>query len=150
MKLLVPPPLQALICAGLIWLCSFLFPILNFQFEGQNALAIILVVCGLLIDVLAIRLFSQAKTTISPLDPSKSEQLVTGGIYRRTRNPMYIGMVIFVSAFGIWIGNWSFVAILVLFVWYIIKFQIKPEEEALREKFGESYEKYCTEVRRWV
>ena len=150
MKLLIPPPLQALVCAGLIWVSSIYLPELNFQFAGQNVLAVILAACGLAIDISAIRLFSRAKTTVNPLDPGKSEQLVTEGIYRYTRNPMYVGLVVFLLAFGMWIGSLSVLPILCLFVWYITKFQIIPEEKALREKFGDSYVNYCAAVRRWV
>lgn len=150
MKLLIPPPVVALLCAGLIWLCGKFVPPAGFQFPGQTEIAILLVFAGIVVDFVAIRQFTKAQTTINPNQPSKTSALVTDGIYRYTRNPMYLGMVIFLSAFGIWMGNWLFIPVAAIFIWFISRFQIRPEEEILLEKFGEPYGEYCLEVRRWI
>ncbi|MEM9279481.1 MAG: isoprenylcysteine carboxylmethyltransferase family protein [Pseudomonadota bacterium] len=150
MRLLIPPPVQALICAGLIWFLSGMLPQLAFEFPWQERVAIALVALGLAIDFSSIRLFVRADTTINPYTPDKSETLVTNGIYKYTRNPMYVGMVIFLTAFGLWIGNWMFLPLTGLFIWYITKFQIVPEEEVLQEKFGDDYSEYRHKVRRWI
>ncbi len=109
-----------------------------------------LAIIGIVIDVLSMRLFFQHNTTVNPHNPSKSEQLVTSGIYQYSRNPMYVGMALLLTAVGIWIGNWMVVPALLLFVWFLTRFQIIPEEEILREKFGEAYGDYCMKVRRWI
>ena len=86
MKLLIPPPLQALVCAGLIWVSSIYLPALNFQFAGQNLLAVILAACGLAIDISAIRLFSRAKTTVNPLDPASQNSWSRRGFTAYTQS----------------------------------------------------------------
>ena len=150
MKLLIPPPLVALACAGLIWASSLYIPQLGFEFAEQRNIAIVIGILGIAIDIFSVRLFFKNNTTVNPHDPSKSEWLVTTGIYRFTRNPMYVGMALLLIAVGIWFGNWSFVPSTALFILYLTRYQIIPEEQMLRSKFGEAYEKYCEKVRRWI
>ena len=90
------------------------------------------------------------KTTVSPVTPKNASALVSTGIYRYTRNPMYLGMLMLIIAIGLWIGNLMIIPASALFVWYITAYQIIPEEEALREKFGQAYDEYCNQVRRWI
>jgi len=150
MKLLIPPPIIALACAGLIWASSHYFPEFGFEFEAQKKIAIFLAVLGIAIDIFSVRLFFKNNTTVNPHDPSKSEWLVTTGIYRFTRNPMYVGMAILLVAVGVWFGSWAFVPAAGLFILYLTRYQIIPEEQMLRKKFGEAYDRYCEKVRRWI
>ncbi|MEM9329791.1 MAG: isoprenylcysteine carboxylmethyltransferase family protein [Pseudomonadota bacterium] len=150
MRLLIPPPLWALIFAGLIWLSDLYLPQFSFEFTGQAYVAGVLFFIGVMIDILSMRLFAKAKTTVNPFQPQNSKALVTTGIYAYTRNPMYLAMIFFLCAFGIWVGSWMFMPIVVVFVWLISELQIKAEESVLSEKFGEEYTRYCQSVRRWV
>jgi protein-S-isoprenylcysteine O-methyltransferase Ste14 len=87
---------------------------------------------------------------VNPLKPDATTVLVTAGIYRFTRNPMYIGLTLTLLGWAAFLGNLLAFALLPLFVFYITQFQIKPEERALRSLFGSIYEDYCAKVRRWL
>jgi len=150
MKLLIPPAAQVLISAGLMLACGRYLPQLGFEFSGQTQIATFATIGASIILFFSIRLFSKENTTVNPYTPEKSGRLVTTGIYRFTRNPMYLGMAVLLFAQGMWLGTWVFVPVLVLFVSYMTCFQILPEEEALIEKFDEEYAEYCTKVRRWI
>ena len=94
--------------------------------------------------------FRRAHTTVDPLHPDKASRLVTGGIYRVSRNPMYLGMACLLTAWTIWLGAlWPWLGP-VAFVLYITRFQIRPEERMLTTLFGEAYTAYTQRVRRWV
>ena len=94
--------------------------------------------------------FRASRTTINPLKPERSSSLVVGGIYRITRNPMYVGMAFLLLAWAVHLSAWlSFTGILA-FVLYITRFQIRPEERALQRIFGEAFNAYCARVRRWL
>lgn len=123
---------------------------LAFSFMGQREAAFILIAIGLSIDVMAIVSFRKAKTTINPLSPGKTSKLVVSGVYRFTRNPMYLGMLIILIGCAIWFGSVLNVIVLAAFVAYITIFQIKPEEARLEELFGDELRAYMNKVRRWV
>ena len=105
---------------------------------------------GAVILFLALGLFRRAETTVDPRYPSRSDTIVTGGIYRVTRNPMYVGMALVLLAIAIATGDVLNLLVLAFFLWFITRFQIRPEEEALRAKFGEAYDSYTRRVRRWL
>ncbi len=150
MKLLVPPPVVALICVVLVWFAARSLPAANFDFGLRVHLALLICVVGAIINFIAVGLFVRKKTTISPVAPQNAEALVVTGIYRFTRNPMYLGMALLIAAIGMWLGNYMLIPAVILFVWYITRFQIKPEEAVLREKFGEPYDEYRNQARRWI
>jgi len=150
MKLIVPPPLQGLICAGLIWVIATYFPQYSIDLAYKKYLSGVLFFIGVTIDLLALRIFHQSGTTVSPFSPDKTSSLVATGIYRYTRNPMYLGMVFLLVGFTVWFGAVPGLLIIALFIWSITELQIKPEEAVLLEKFGESYTDYCQKVRRWI
>ena len=150
MRLIVPPPVQGLIAAALMWGLTTIIPALNLSFPGQSIVAIILAVVGIGIDVSGILAFIRARTTINPLDPGKARALVVSGIYRVTRNPMYLGLLLLLCGWAVWLGNPVNAIILIGFVAYINRFQIEPEEVILRNLFGEEYQTYLENVRRWI
>ena len=96
------------------------------------------------------RLFAKHKTTISPFTPSETSALVTDGMYRYSRNPMYLGLVFLTIAATIFFGTWLGVVIVVAFIFLLNFLQIIPEEEALHDIFGEEYVEYSKKVRRWI
>ena len=150
MKLLIPPPVQALICAGLMWLIARQFPDFSFSFALQQPLAIFVCLIGIGIDLVSVGLFAREKTTVSPFSPAKSTTLVTTGFYNYTRNPMYLGMAFILTGLAIWLGNFASFFMIPCFMWYITYLQIIPEEEMLLEKFGQEYGEYMMRVRRWI
>lgn len=150
MKLLIPPPLQAIICAGLMWLISQQFPAFGFSFGLQQSIAILICMLGIAMDLFSVGLFARNKTTVSPFSPQNTESLVTTGLYKYTRNPMYLGMAIILTGLAVWLGNVLSFLIIPCFAWYLTMLQIIPEEEILLEKFGEEYGNYMMRVRRWI
>lgn len=150
MKLIIPPPLQAIICAGIMWLISEKFPEFSFSSALQQPLAISICIIGIGIDLFSVGLFARKKTTVSPFSPNKTEVLVTTGLYQYTRNPMYLGMAFILTGLAVWLGNYASFFMIPCFVAYITQLQIIPEEEILLEKFGEEYGEYMLRVRRWI
>ena len=150
LELKVIPPLAMLISSGLIYYTAQLLPVSTVLLDYREALTSLLIALGLLVDFSAIAFFFRAKTTVNPFQPEKSSALVTSGIYQITRNPMYIGLVCLLFAWTIWLGSFFGLIVIVLFQQYITRFQIMPEERALRQIFGKEYDDYCLQVRRWL
>jgi protein-S-isoprenylcysteine O-methyltransferase Ste14 len=145
----IPPPLVTLICVGGVYLSNAFLP----ASHGPNLRGIVtigFIVLGLGLLLPSLISFVRARTTVSPLNPERATTLVTTGIFRLSRNPMYLGMACLLVAFTFWLGNFFQLIWLVIFCLYINVFQIKPEEAALTKKFGSSYQAYCSRVRRWV
>ena len=105
---------------------------------------------GILVEAWSVGLFFRAKTTVNPLKPENSKVLVVAGLYKFTRNPMYLGMLLLLFGWTFWLGNPVGLCLPFIFVWYITKFQIKPEELALVDIFGDQYVQYKQQVRRWL
>ncbi|WP_394750653.1 methyltransferase family protein [Spongiimicrobium salis] len=149
MKLKVPPVFVISIFGLLMYLVAKFLPVGDFQFTGQRYLIMALCIGVFLILISALFGFYKAKTSIDPREPSKASELVTGGVYKYSRNPMYLAMLLVLLAWGLWLGN-AFNTILAAgFVSYMNAFQIMPEEKALTNKFGKSYIQYTKSVRRW-
>ena len=102
------------------------------------------------LDLSGLIAFRQARTTINPLAPDKSTAIVRSGPYRFTRNPMYLGMVMILLGICAYLANALSAFAVVVFVAYITRFQIMPEERLLSEKFGEPFMHYKQSVRRWL
>lgn len=151
LELKVPPPLQiitaALLMAGLAWWGACPLPL---SWAWRAALAALLAAGGLCVLIFCGLMFIRAKTTYLPMRPEKSSALVTSGIYRYSRNPMYLSMAVFLLGVGILFGDWLSLLVLPLFALYMTKFQIIPEERALERLFGASYLDYKQRTRRWI
>ncbi len=146
----VPPPIVGLCVAALMMMVNRLLPDLQLNIAAFRWLAIVLVVVGLSIELYSVALFFKSRTTVNPLKPENTNSLVTSGLYTYSRNPMYFGMLLLLIGFAFWLGNPVTVVIPALFVWYITRFQIKPEEKVLGELFGDQFTQYCARVRRWI
>lgn len=146
----VPPPLVALVCAGLMWLVAQLWPELRVNMPYQWVGVSLFIGIGLAFDLVSVAAFLKARTTVTPLAPEKASSLVTGGLYRFTRNPMYLGMLLILTGIAILLAVPGNIVWLAMFVAYITVFQIKPEEALLERKFGEEYRTYRSRVRRWL
>lgn len=150
MKLLVPPPLVAFACVGMMWGVVSLWPGSQFAVPYLSAVGYALIAGGLAIDLVSIVAFRKARTTVTPLAPEKASSLVIDGLYRFTRNPMYLGMLLILTGIAVLLGSPINIAILGVFIAYITAFQIKPEETLLEQNFGEAYRHYKQSVRRWL
>lgn len=154
MKPIIPPPVIGLVFAIAMWMLAKGAADLTGSYTvilpGQAWAAALIAGAGLAIDLASIAAFFRRKTTVNPLTPSKTNALVIDGFYRFSRNPMYLGILMILTGWTLWLGNILNIVLLGLFIWVINELQIKPEEKALREKFGADYEAYCKRVRRWI
>jgi len=94
--------------------------------------------------------FKKVATTINPFTPKTTSTLVTTGIFAYSRNPMYLGMALILTGICIYLGSWLGLVAIPAFIQYIDRFQIIPEETALKGLFPQPFSEYCTQVRRWV
>jgi protein-S-isoprenylcysteine O-methyltransferase Ste14 len=150
MNPLVPPPIIVLILGAAMWAVAHYLPWGRFEFEGRMSLAVSVLTAGFLIAFAAIVSFINAKTTINPMRPERASSLITGGIYRYSRNPIYLADALILAALAVWLGNVFNYLILLIFLWNIQHVQIAAEERALTQRFGERYAAYCSNVRRWL
>lgn len=150
LELRVPPLALAVVAAALMALLAWLFPRAPFVFPAPFALGGALVGLGAAIAVAGVLAFRRARTTVNPMTPGASSSVVSTGIYRLTRNPMYLGFLLALAGWGAMLGNLLGLLPLAAFVAWMNRFQIAPEERALREKFGAGYEAYMGQVRRWI
>jgi len=146
LELRVPPPVVMASFALLMWF----IPSFEFEFPLRLAVAAVLFILALIVGAAALLGFRRAKTTVNPMKPEASSALVTAGIYRLSRNPMYLGMLLILAGWALVVSNLAALAMLPLFVAYLNRFQIGPEERALRARFGAEFENYCRTVRRWL
>ena len=149
MKLKILPPLVMLVFGFLMYVLDRFLPVGEFDFFGRREMGYGLLVVGILIMMMALFQFKRAKTTTDPVHPEKANQLVVKGIFKYTRNPMYLAMLLFLIAFGLRLGNAFNTLLAAGFVYYMNHFQIRHEEAALTKKFGKAYLLYLKAVRRW-
>lgn len=149
-ELLVPPPLVMLIIGLLMWLLARMFPMLSFAWLHNGAAASVMAILGLAISLAGVAAFRRARTTTDPRHPGEASTLLTTGIYRYSRNPMYLGVLLVLVGWAINLGNLLALLCAIVFIAYITRFQIIPEERLLQGKFGEGFESYRRAVRRWL
>ncbi len=150
LELKVPPPGVALLAGLLMWGVARLGPLLAMPEGMRRGIAGVLMAMGIGIAVSALAQFWRARTTVHPEKPEKTSALVTTGIFRLTRNPMYVGLASVLLGWAVWLrAPWALLGP-ALFMLYIQRFQMVPEERVLAGKFGERYASYCQRVRRWL
>ena len=146
----IPPPVVGILVAAAMWGVSAIGPQFPIAPAPKYAVAAILVVAGIALDLLGLVAFRASRTTINPLKPERTSALVTGGVYRVTRNPMYVGMGLLLLAWAVYLSALLPFAGPAIFVVYITRFQIQPEERVLKGIFGVEYSTYTARVRRWL
>ena len=146
----VLPLLVVLVTAVLMGVVKAALPGFAISFPGLRLAALALLLASVIVVSAGISSFARAGTTTDPLNPDRASVLVTGGIFRYTRNPMYLGMALFLAAIALFLANWASLLLVLAFVWYMTEFQVKLEEQALERRFGEQYAKYKASVRRWL
>ena len=150
LELLLPPlPLTSVLCALISWL-TYLFPSLSLNIPYGDIIAIIFWLMGTAFVLPAAISFFNAKTTVDPRTPEKSKTLVINGLYKISRNPMYVGFLFYILGTAFFYTHISGLIIAVLFVPYMNRFQISLEEQQLNKTFGTQYSEYCQSVRRWL
>ncbi|HTL28265.1 MAG TPA: isoprenylcysteine carboxylmethyltransferase family protein [Tepidisphaeraceae bacterium] len=149
-ELKIPPPIVALTTALLMWFVTWLTPSMTFAVPARRVIAGSLFLVGLMISIMGVVSFKRARTTVNPMHPDRASSLVTAGIYKVTRNPMYLGLLIGLVACSIYLSNAVALVFLPLFVLYMNRFQIRAEERALADLFGDEFAGYRLRVRRWL
>ena len=144
----IPPPIVTLISGLAIYLSRNLFPdhyglVLDF-------FSILLLICGIIIIRTAFLSFKNHQTTINPLNLTKTSSLVNTGIFKYTRNPMYLGMVFILLSIALKFNLYGGLIVIWLFFSFITKFQIIPEEKAMEKLFGQKFNNYKKKTRRWL
>ena len=144
----IPPPIVTLVFAALIYFSNKWSP--SIVFSGQSIISLFLMTVGFIVLLIAISAFIKLKTTINPLNPEAASSLVTTGIFRISRNPMYLGMLLLIISLWVKTGAVSGFILVPSFVAYLNYFQILPEERAMTVLFSGKYKVYCQQVRRWL
>lgn len=150
LELKIPPLALVVIFGALMGLAAWLSPPLNLPtwmiMLNTGALALL----GCVVALAGVISFRRAKTTVNPLQPDASSSLVSTGIYRYSRNPMYVGFLCWLLAWGVFLNSGLALLLALGFIPYMNRFQIVPEEQALQQLFGDSFTQYRKHVRRWL
>lgn len=149
-ELKVPPVALFVVFAVVMWAASTAFSAASFPFPGASIIAFVFAFIGGGIAVAGVFAFRRHDTTVNPMKPQTTATIVTAGIYRVTRNPMYLGLAFVLFGWAIYLANLAALILVPAFVAYMTRFQIKPEERALLEKFGSNFADYVAAVRRWI
>ena len=144
-KPIVPPPVIFIGCALMMAYLPNPYP-----FE-INVLAVYLIVSvSSVIAFFSLWQFYKSKANINPIHLEKSDVFVANGIYRFSRNPMYLSLLLMLIAWALWLGNTLAWLGVIVFILVINRFQIAREEAYLESKFGDEYRRYKQKVRRWL
>ena len=150
LELKIPPPAVAAMIAIAMWGVSLIAPLLEVPARFRVILAITVGLVGGAFSLAGIVSFRRAETTVNPMKPEAASSLVSSGIYRVTRNPMYVGLLFVLVAWAAFLSSaWALLGALAFFL-YIGRFQITPEERVLAKLFVAEYSDYKTRVRRWL
>ncbi len=150
LELKIIPPLVTLIVGLLMWVVAQFTPKISILLKYNILLAVIFVILGLLLMFISAYFMFKRKTTINPMKPQNASSLVTNGLFAFSRNPIYVADGLILLGWGLFLSNLFSIALIALFVLYMNKFQITPEERNLEEIFGDEYLAYKAKVRRWV
>jgi len=150
LELKIPPLLVWLVIAGAMLGVAYSAPKLSFTLAGSTAIALVLVALGGALAFAGVIAFRDKRTTINSLTPSASSSVVSSGINRVSRNPMYLGFLLALAGWAVYLSNAGAALLLPAFVAYMTRFQIKPEERTLLAKFGTEFAQYMSRVRRWL
>ena len=148
LKTKIPPPIVTILFAIMIFYFSDNFAYIDLPFKIY--ISLFFIVLGFIVTFSSARNFKKKDTTVNPMKPNETSKLVTDGFFKITRNPMYLGMLLFLLGLSIYNGLIVGLIFLPLFVGYITYFQIIPEENAMLEIFGEEFKVYMKKVRRWI
>ena len=151
----LPPPVITGFSALMMWLSTAgladtWLARSPWHFLSLDWLAIAVGVIGILLMLLSAQTMRRARTTLLPFAPERATALVTQGLFRYSRNPIYVGDALLLLAWGLRLGTVINLLWLALFVLYMSKVQIAAEERALQKKFGTAYQQYYQRVRRWL
>jgi len=146
----IPPPVIAMVAGASMWWIDRHLPLLKLLGTPWNRIGWGFIATGILVDVMSVAFFIRAKTTVNPARIDGATSLVVSGLYRISRNPMYLGLITILIGWAFLLGSLSPYFLIVVFEQLIVRFQIQPEERALARKFGDEYTSYAQRVNRWI
>ena len=150
MTLRIPPPIHFLCFAGMAWAAAHYLPALSYSWNIGNLLGYAAIGAGVMSAAVSISGFLSTGTTIDPRKPDRASVLVTGGFYRFSRNPMYLGLVLVLIGISLLLQNVVALLTPAGLVISLTRLQIIPEEQALESRFGDDFRAYCKRTRRWI
>ena len=150
LELKIPPVLVWLVFAGAVLGMDYFAPLLSCALQASRVIALALVALGAAVAMAGVIAFRNKRTTVNPLKPDASTSVVSTGVYRLSRNPMYLGFLLTLAGWAVYLANAGAALLLPVFVAYMTQYQIKPEERALLAKFGAEFAQYLSGVRRWL
>ena len=150
LELKIPPPLITLLSGLGMWLVARHIPSLSIEIPGRGGISLAFYIAGGIFDLSGFLAFRKERTSINSFKPTSASAVVIQGMYRYTRNPMYFGLLLILAGWAISLAHLCAFLFLPLFVAYINRFQILPEERILAAKFGAEYSIYLDTVRRWI
>ncbi len=150
LELKIPPVAMGLIFGTAMWAAARYAPVFSFVLPAGRFIAAGLAVAGLVFAILGVVSFRRAGTTVNPLQPAAASSLVISGIYRRTRNPMYLGLLLVLLGWGALLANALAFVFTAAFIFLMNRLQILPEERILAARFGTAFTDYQSAVRRWI
>jgi protein-S-isoprenylcysteine O-methyltransferase Ste14 len=150
LELRIPPVALTLLFALAMYGVSWAAPYGSVQVPAKTLVASCMALLGGLVALAGVIEFRRKHTTVNPMSPSESSVLVSSGIYRHSRNPMYFGFLLMLTGWSIYLANGFTALLLPMFVVYVNQWQIRPEEQALEEAFGSQFQAFKSSVRRWI
>lgn len=150
LALRVPPIVVLAVFVIIMRYAALFFPFLTLKSDLHFSVPVLVALSGLFLILISSIIFYRRGTTLNPLKPQLASILVTSGPYRYSRNPIYIGLVLILAGWGVYLQNPASIFCVLVFVLYINRFQILPEEELLAQKFGVEFEIYKSSVNRWL
>jgi protein-S-isoprenylcysteine O-methyltransferase Ste14 len=150
LELKIPPVVFTIIIAATMWMINYLSPSLVMRLPFSYVIAALMAVLGGVVALAGVVALRKAETTVNPLTPDNASSIVAFGIYQYSRNPMYLGLLLVLLGWAVLLGSLLTFLALPVFIMYINKFQIYPEERALITRFGKKYQSYAKRVRRWL
>ncbi len=150
LELKIPPVLAAILFGAAMWLVSGLTPAGQLPPTVSKAALLLCLAVAAGVGLSGVAAFRKAKTTVNPLAPETSSSLVVSGIFRYTRNPMYLALLLGLIGWGLYLANLLSLLLAIGFVPWMNRFQIRPEERALKKSFGKRFLDYMEKTRRWI
>ncbi|QBG93751.1 methyltransferase family protein [Xanthomonas oryzae] len=146
----IPPPVVMVLLGLAAFAITRLVPAVSFSLPLRTPVAVVLGCVGVALNGVPKLAFKRAGTTVNPLRPALATQLITGGVYRYSRNPMYLGHAFILLGWTLYLHHAAALLAVALFVLYVTRFQIRPEERQLSVRFPGVYAEFCARVRRWL
>lgn len=144
----IDPPFFLFLSLLLMLILKWIIPAANLIFPPWNLLGLLPLGLGITINILADRKFHVRQTTVKPNEIPSC--LITDGVFRYSRNPMYLGMVLILLGFTILLDSWISFLVLPGFTIFVHYRFICHEEKNLKEQFSEDWLAYQQKIPRWI